>query len=76
MFHNDAPLLVNPKPSWHKLRWFAEFVAAMPQYEKNITETARLAIAARDFLLSGRKNKVPGSGLAFCPCLALSPKSE
>ena len=50
MFHNDAPLLVNPKPSWHKLSWFAEFVAAMPQYEKNTTETARLAIAARDFL--------------------------
>jgi len=50
MFRNDAPLLVNPKPSWHKLSWFAEFVAAMPQYEKNTTETARLAIAARDFL--------------------------
>lgn len=50
MFRNDAPLLVNPKPSWHKLSWFAEFVAAMPQYEKNTTETARLAIAAREFL--------------------------
>lgn len=50
MFHNDAPLLVNPKPSWHKLSWFAEFCAAMPQYEKNTTETARLAIAARDYL--------------------------
>ena len=50
MFRNDAPLLVNPRPSWHKLSWFAEFVAAMPQYEKNTTETARLAIAARDFL--------------------------
>jgi len=50
MFHSDAPLLVNPKPSWHKLSWFAEFCAAMPQYEKNTTETARLAIAARDYL--------------------------
>ncbi|WP_152205793.1 D-amino acid dehydrogenase [Marinobacter changyiensis] len=50
MFHSDAPLLVNPKPSWHKLSWFAEFVAAIPQYEKNTTETARLAIAARDYL--------------------------
>ncbi len=50
MFRNDAPLLVNPKPSWHKLSWFAEFCAAMPQYEKNTTETARLAIAARDYL--------------------------
>lgn len=50
MFHADAPLLVNPKPSWHKLSWFAEFMAAIPQYEKNTTETARLAIAARDYL--------------------------
>ena len=50
MFRNDAPLLVNPKPSWHKLSWFAEFIAAIPQYEKNTTETVRLAIAARDYL--------------------------
>ncbi|MEP2612659.1 MAG: D-amino acid dehydrogenase [Marinobacter alexandrii] len=50
MMHSDAPLLVNPKPSWHKLSWFAEFIAAIPQYEKNTTETARLAIAARDHL--------------------------
>ncbi|WP_286221246.1 D-amino acid dehydrogenase [Marinobacter apostichopi] len=50
MMHSDAPLLVNPKPSWHKLSWFAEFMAAIPQYEKNTTETARLAIAAREHL--------------------------
>lgn len=50
MLHSDAPLLVNPKPSWHKLSWFAEFIAAIPQYENNTTETARLAIAARDHL--------------------------
>jgi len=34
MLKNDAPLLVNPKPSWHKLSWFAEFIGAMPHYEK------------------------------------------
>lgn len=34
MLKSDAPLLVNPKPSWHKLSWFAEFIAAMPHYEK------------------------------------------
>jgi D-amino-acid dehydrogenase len=50
MLHSDAPLLVNPKPSWHKLSWFAEFIAAIPQYGANTTETARLAIAARDYL--------------------------
>ncbi|MBW4935007.1 D-amino acid dehydrogenase [Marinobacter sp. F4206] len=50
MLRSDAPLLVNPKPSWHKLSWFAEFIAAIPQYEQNTTETARLAIAAREHL--------------------------
>ncbi|AZT85684.1 D-amino acid dehydrogenase [Marinobacter sp. NP-4(2019)] len=52
MSRRDAPLLVNPKPSWHKLSWFAEFIAAIPQYEKNTTETARLAIAAREYLFN------------------------
>ena len=50
MLKSDAPLLVNPKPSWHKLSWFAEFIAAMPSYEKNTIETARLAVAAREHL--------------------------
>jgi D-amino-acid dehydrogenase len=42
---------VNPKPSWHKISWFAEFMAAMVNYEKNTIETARLSIAAREHLL-------------------------
>jgi D-amino-acid dehydrogenase len=57
MFHSDAPLLVNPKPSWHKMSWFAEFMAAIPQYEKNTTETARMAIAAREHLFSWAKEE-------------------
>ncbi|MES1930126.1 D-amino acid dehydrogenase small subunit [Salinisphaera dokdonensis CL-ES53] len=52
MFRNDAPLLVNPKPSWHKFSWFLEFMAAIPQYQQNTTETARMAIEARDYLFS------------------------
>ena len=52
MLKKDAPLLVNPKPSWHKISWFAEFVAAMPHYEKNTIATARLAIAARQHLFA------------------------
>ncbi|MBB3009841.1 MULTISPECIES: D-amino acid dehydrogenase [Cupriavidus] len=52
MLKSDAPLLVNPRPSWHKLSWFAEFIAAIPQYRKNTVETTRLAIAARDHLFS------------------------
>jgi D-amino-acid dehydrogenase len=51
MLKNDAPLLVNPKPSWHKLSWFAQFVCSMPHYRRNTIETARLAIAAREHLL-------------------------
>lgn len=43
----DAPLLVNPTPSWHKLSWMAEFLAAIPNYRANTIETARMAIQAR-----------------------------
>lgn len=50
MFKADAPLLVNPRPSWHKLSWFAEFVASIPRYRDNTVATARLAIAAREHL--------------------------
>ncbi|MEY4316198.1 MAG: D-amino acid dehydrogenase small subunit [Pseudomonadota bacterium] len=52
MLKSDAPLLVNPKPSRHKLSWFAEFMAAMPAYERNTIETARLAVAARAHLFA------------------------
>ncbi|QJQ96207.1 MULTISPECIES: D-amino acid dehydrogenase [Halomonadaceae] len=57
MLRRDAPLLVNPKPSWHKLSWFAEFIAAIPSYEQNTAETARLAIAARDHLFQWAKDE-------------------
>lgn len=50
MMRPDAPLLVNPKPSWHKLSWFAEFVANVPRYKRNTIETTRMAIAARQYL--------------------------
>ncbi len=51
MFTPGAPLLVNPTPSWHKLSWMAEFVAAIPKYEENTITTARMAIEARGYLL-------------------------
>jgi D-amino-acid dehydrogenase len=50
MLRGDAPLLVNPRPSWHKLSWFAEFLAAIPRYETNTVTMTRLAIAAREHL--------------------------
>ena len=52
MLKSNAPLLVNPLPTWHKLSWFAEFVAAMPHYERNTVESARLAVAARQHLFT------------------------
>lgn len=52
MLKSDAPLLVNPKPSWHKLSWFAEFIANIPHYKRNTVETARLAVAARQHLFA------------------------
>ncbi|SMX24637.1 D-amino acid dehydrogenase [Boseongicola aestuarii] len=50
MFKRGAPLLVNPKPSWHKYSWMAEFVANIPHYRQNTIDTVRLAIAARELL--------------------------
>jgi len=50
MFTPGAPLLVGPRPGWHKLSWMAEFVAAIPRYEENTITTARLAMEARHHL--------------------------
>lgn len=47
MMRRDAPLLMNPTPSWHKYSWLAEFVASIGNYKRNTLETVRLAIAAR-----------------------------
>ncbi len=52
MLKSDAPLLVNPKPSWHKLSWFAEFIAQIPNYRANTIATTQLAIAARQHLFA------------------------
>ena len=52
MFTPGAPLLVRPAPSWHKLSWMAEFVAAIPRHEENTVTTVRLAIEARAHLAS------------------------
>ena len=52
MFRKDAPLLVNPRPDWHKLSWMAEFVGNIPKYKANTIETVRLALAARQHLFA------------------------
>ncbi|WP_042338708.1 D-amino acid dehydrogenase [Paraburkholderia ferrariae] len=52
MFRRDAPLLMNPKPGWHKYSWIGEFLRQIPHYRDNTIETVRLAIAAREHLFS------------------------
>ena len=51
LMRKDAPLLMSPKPSWHKISWMAEFLANIPNYKRNTIKTAELAIRARDHLL-------------------------
>jgi D-amino-acid dehydrogenase len=46
-----APLLVNPKPSWHKFSWMMEFIGSIPKYEENTVTTVRMAIEARAHLM-------------------------
>jgi D-amino-acid dehydrogenase len=50
MFRKDAPLLLNPKPSWHKYSWLAEFTSHIGQYRANTIATTKLAIQARQHL--------------------------
>lgn len=50
MLSPAAPLLINPRPSWHKYSWLAEFCGEVRNYRRNTAETVRLAIAARDHL--------------------------
>jgi D-amino-acid dehydrogenase len=61
MLRSDAPLLVHPHPTWHKLSWFAEFVSAMPDYHRNTIALARMAVAARDHLFRWADDE----GIAF-----------
>lgn len=57
IFKKDAPLLVNMKPSWHKISWFAEFIAAIPNYKVNTIATAKMAIDARQYLFEWAKQE-------------------
>ncbi|RDK03279.1 D-amino acid dehydrogenase [Paraburkholderia lacunae] len=52
MLTRDAPLLLNPLPTWHKYSWMGEFLRQIPHYRANTVETVRLAIAAREHLFS------------------------
>lgn len=58
MLRRDAPLLMNPRPTWHKYAWLAEFASNIMNYRDNTVETTRLAIAARRhlFAIAEREN--------------------
>ena len=57
LFKSDAPLLLNPLPSWHKLSWLAEFVGQMPHYRANTLATVRLALDARRAFVRDRRTR-------------------
>lgn len=52
MLRRDAPLLLNPRPTWHKFSWLAEFAAQLPRYRENTVTTTRMALAARQHLFA------------------------
>ncbi|AZS80443.1 D-amino acid dehydrogenase [Achromobacter spanius] len=50
MLRKNAPLLLNPRFSWHKYSWLAQFMGQIPNYRDNTIATTRLAIQARQHL--------------------------
>lgn len=65
MLQGDAPLSVNPRPTWHKASWMAEFLANIPRYKANTIETTRLAVTARAGL--AEMAEVAGIDFDFTP---------
>ncbi|WP_322068916.1 D-amino acid dehydrogenase [Paraburkholderia bannensis] len=57
MTRRDAPLLMNPRPNWHKYSWIGEFLRQIPNYRSNTIDTVRLAIASREHLFSIAKRE-------------------
>ncbi|MCY1214431.1 D-amino acid dehydrogenase [compost metagenome] len=49
---HNAPLLLNPRFSWHKYSWLAQFVGQIRHYRQNTIATTRLAIEARQHLFA------------------------
>ncbi|MGO7867400.1 hypothetical protein ACC676_38515, partial [Rhizobium ruizarguesonis] len=52
MMRRDAPLLLNPTPTWNKYSWLAEFLACIPNYEDSTVATTRMAIESRRHLFA------------------------
>jgi len=57
----NAPLLLNPRFSWHKYSWLAQFMGQIRNYRQNTIATTRLAIEARQHLYAdgrGRRHRL------------------
>ena len=61
MLRADAPLLLNPRPTWHKYSWLGEFCGQIRHYRANTIDTVKLALAARRHLLEIAERE----GIAF-----------
>jgi D-amino-acid dehydrogenase len=69
IFRADAPLLFNPKPSYHKYSWMAEFMGAITGHAVNTVATTRLAIAARRHLFAIAEREAIDFDLSRCGIL-------
>lgn len=58
ILRKDAPLLMNPAPSWHKYSWMGEFVSNISNYRANTMDTAKLAIASREHMFAIAEEEV------------------
>lgn len=47
LLREDAPLLLNLSPSWHKYSWLGEFIWNVRNYRQNTIRTVRLAMESR-----------------------------
>ena len=44
LMKQDAPLLINPKPTWHKYSWLVQFLLNIRHRQQNTIETCEMAL--------------------------------
>jgi D-amino-acid dehydrogenase len=76
MLNSQAPLLINPLPTYHKFSWLAEFVAGIRDHRSNTIETTRLAIQARKILFDIAEREHIDFDLRKCGILHLYYDAE
>ena len=77
---SNAPLLLNPRFSWHKYSWLLQFMRQIPNHRRNTIATTRLAIEARQHLLTTwprpKTSTSTWSGAASCTSTTTPPASR